>query len=127
MDSESHARLNIALTGSILTALPPIQSNPDGLFIQAFAETTKIPDITPEMLTMIPEIQCIHLWSRFQPYKKIPSAIASTKKAVPSQENGIPMMAPACFINAGQSNPSSKESTVPETAPTAKKMATPLL
>ena len=52
--------------------------------------------------------------------------MASVKKANPSSENGIPMMGPACSMNAGQRSPSSKESTVPETAPTAKRIAVPL-
>ena len=54
-------------------------------------------------------------------------AMASIKKAVPSREKGKPKMGPACSINLGHNKPSSKESTVPETAPVAKKMATPLL
>ena len=49
------------------------------------------------------------------------------KKAVPSNEKGIPKIGPACFINPGQSKPNSKESMVPETAPVANKIATPLL
>src|SRR5699024_3956835 len=51
--------------------------------------------------------------------------MASTKKAVPSHEKGIPKIGPACSIKVGQSMPNSKESTVPDTAPVAKKMATP--
>src|SRR6266704_3304410 len=51
--------------------------------------------------------------------------MASVKNAKPSNENGIPMMAPACSMKPGQSKPSSKESTVPETAPTANKIAVP--
>ena len=38
----------------------------------------------------------------------------------------MPMMAPASSMKCGHSRPSSKERTVPETAPTAKKMAVPL-
>src|SRR3954471_10195927 len=110
MDWESQASLNIALTGSIFSGLPFTQSKPAGLFIHAFAATTKIPDSTPEIPTTTPDAQCTHLFKRSQPYKKTPRAIASTKKAVPSQEKGIPMMAPACFIKLGQSRPSSNES-----------------
>ena len=44
--------------------------------------------------------------------------MASVKKARPSSENGMPMMGPACRMKVGQSSPSSKESTVPDTAPT---------
>ena len=125
IDCSSHAALNMAFTGSILIGLPFTQSNPAGLFIHALADTTKIPDITPEILTITPDIQCIHLFSLFHPYKNIPNAIASTKNAVPSHEKGMPIIAPACCINVGHSKPSSNESTVPDTAPTAKKIATP--
>jgi hypothetical protein len=45
--------------------------------------------------------------------------IASTKKNSPSTANGIPKAAPYRPISPGHSSPSSKESTVPETAPTA--------
>jgi hypothetical protein len=55
----------------------------------------------------------------------MPRKIASTKKAKPSSENGIPKMGPAKAMNVGQSRPSSKDRTVPETAPTAKSMAVP--
>src|SRR2546422_11508575 len=51
--------------------------------------------------------------------------MASVKNAKPSSEKGIPMIAPACCMKPGQSKPSSNESTVPETAPTANKMAVP--
>src|SRR6266446_10440816 len=51
--------------------------------------------------------------------------MASVKNANPPSENGVPMIAPACCMKAGQSKPSSNESTVPETAPTANKMAVP--
>jgi hypothetical protein len=36
------------------------------------------------------------------------------------------MIEPANSMNPGQSSPSSKDSTVPETAPTAKRIAVPL-
>lgn len=47
------------------------------------------------------------------------------KKAKPSSENGMPIMAPAFSMNLGHNNPSSKERTVPEIAPTANRMAEP--
>ncbi len=47
------------------------------------------------------------------------------KNAKPSSENGIPMIGPACSMKNGQSRPSSNESTVPDTAPTAKRIAVP--
>jgi len=37
----------------------------------------------------------------------------------------MPMIGPACSMNRGQSSPSSKLSTVPDTAPTANRMAVP--
>ena len=52
--------------------------------------------------------------------------MASVKNAKPSSENGIPMMGPAASMNSGQRSPSSKESTVPDTAPTANRIAVPL-
>src|SRR5258705_7814945 len=101
----------MAFTGLILTALPFTQSKPAGLFIQALADTTKMPDKIPDILTKTPDSQCTHLFNLFHPYRKTPNAIASIKNAVPSQENGIPIIAPACFINSGQSKPSSKDRT----------------
>ncbi len=47
------------------------------------------------------------------------------KNANPSSENGMPMIGPANRMNPGHNRPSSNESTVPETAPTAKRMAVP--
>src|ERR1700687_1761884 len=44
------------------------------------------------------------------------------KKATPPAENGRPNMPPENAMNRGQSRPSSKDRTVPETAPTAKRM-----
>jgi len=51
--------------------------------------------------------------------------MASRKKAKPSSEKGMPMTGPAKAMNSGHKSPSSKESTVPLTAPTAKRMAVP--
>src|ERR1700682_4004456 len=44
------------------------------------------------------------------------------KKANPSAENGRPKMPPENAIKRGHRSPSSKERTVPETAPTAKRI-----
>ena len=55
----------------------------------------------------------------------MPRKIASRKKAKPSIENGIPMIGPAMAMKPGHSRPSSKERTVPLTAPTANRMAVP--
>ena len=51
--------------------------------------------------------------------------MASTKKAAPSSEKGMPIIGPACFMNSGHKSPNSKESAVPDTAPVTKKIATP--
>ena len=48
-------------------------------------------------------------------------ALAVTTK-IPEK---MPMIAPAFSINAGRNRPSSNERTVPDTAPTAKRMAVP--
>ena len=48
------------------------------------------------------------------------------KKANPSRENGIPMIGPANSMKPGQRSPNSNYSTVPDTAPTAKRIAVPL-
>jgi hypothetical protein len=55
----------------------------------------------------------------------MPRKIASTKKANPSSVNGRPMIEPAKAMKRGQSRPSSNDSTVPETAPTANRIAVP--
>ena len=47
-------------------------------------------------------------------------------KVVRGQKKGMPITAPADCIKCGQSKPSSKESTVPETAPTAARIVVPL-
>jgi hypothetical protein len=47
------------------------------------------------------------------------------KNANPSRENGRPMIPPAYFMNSGHSRPNSKERIVPETAPTANRIAIP--
>ena len=52
--------------------------------------------------------------------------MASVKKAKPSSAKGSPTTSPNMPMNLGQSRPSSNESTVPETAPTAKRMDVPL-
>src|SRR5207249_2482078 len=53
----------------------------------------------------------------------MPRKIASVKNANPSSENGIPMMGPANRMNSGHNSPSSNDSTVPDTAPTANRIA----
>jgi hypothetical protein len=52
--------------------------------------------------------------------------MASVKNAKPSSAKGRPTTSPKVRMKVGQSRPSSKESTVPETAPTAKRMLVPL-
>ena len=51
--------------------------------------------------------------------------MASVKKAKPSKEKGMPIIAPAFSIKPGHNKPSSKDNTVPDTAPTAKRTAVP--
>ncbi len=75
----------------------------------------------------MPVNQWNHLLNLSQPYKKNPRAMASIKKATPSNEKGMPNIGPACSMNFGHSKPNSNESIVPDTAPVAKNMATPLL
>src|SRR5216683_4022592 len=48
--------------------------------------------------------------------------MASMKKANPSAEKGRPKMPPENAMKRGQRRPSSKDRTVPETAPTAKRI-----
>src|SRR5436309_4684702 len=55
----------------------------------------------------------------------MPRKIASRKNAKPSSANGNPKIGPAKAMKAGHSRPSSNESTVPETAPTANRIAVP--
>ena len=55
----------------------------------------------------------------------MPRKIASVKNANPSSENGIPMIGPANSMNRGHRSPSSNDSTVPDTAPTANRIAVP--
>ncbi len=56
----------------------------------------------------------------------MPRKMASVKKANPSSPKPMPMTGPASFMNGGHKSPSSKERTVPETAPTANRIAAPL-
>ncbi len=56
----------------------------------------------------------------------MPRKIASVKNAKPSSANGRPITAPEIRMNSGHSSPSSNDSTVPETAPTANRIAVPL-
>src|SRR6266496_3362864 len=110
----------------MLVILPSTILKPAGVFIHALAVTTKMPDVTPPRITSTPQNQCTKGGRRFHPIKYKPRKIASVKKAKPSSEKGIPIIAPDFSIKAGQSRPSSNESTVPDTAPTAKRMAAPL-
>jgi len=63
----SHARLNMALTGSMLEKAPFTKSKPAGEFIHALAATTKIPEAKPETPTASPVNQCTHGFIRFHP------------------------------------------------------------
>src|ERR1039458_5007797 len=105
----------MAAIGSILVNLPSTSLKPAGAFIQALAVTTKIPEKIPLTATMIPESQCRNGDRRFQPYRYTPIKMASVKNAKPSREKGRPMIAPAFSMKPGQSKPSSKDNTVPDT------------
>jgi hypothetical protein len=120
------AGLNIASHGRTPTTSPPTRSKPRGWFIHAFAVTTKNADATPATSTGTPVSTWIRGGRRSQAYSQIPRKIASMKKANPSSAKPTPMIGPANSMNRGQSRPSSNERTVPETAPTAKRMAVPL-
>jgi hypothetical protein len=117
---------NIARMGSIAMTRPPSRSRPAGVFIHEFAITTKTPESAPLTATRMPAARCARDETRSHPYRYTPRKIASVKNANPSRENGIPMMGPAKAMKRGQRSPSSKLSTVPETAPTAKSTAVPL-
>src|SRR5919109_2990352 len=53
----------------------------------------------------------------------MPRKIASTKNANASRANGSPITDPQRPIRPGQNRPSAKDRTVPDTAPTAKRIA----
>jgi len=99
---------------------------PVGICIQAFASVTNAAEIGPLMTIGNALSQWLRGESLSQPYKYSPMKIASMKNAKPSSENGKPMMPPAYFMNCGHSKPNSKDRIVPETAPTANKIAIPL-
>ena len=49
--------------------------------------------------------------------------IASTKNEIPSNANAVPKTPPNVDMNSGHSSPSSNESTVPVTTPTANRIS----
>ena len=53
----NQASLNMAAIGSTLVTSPLTTLNPAGLFIQALAATTKIPEAAPLIATGIPDSQ----------------------------------------------------------------------
>src|SRR4029077_2615858 len=91
-------------------------------FIHELAMTTKTELSAPLTATGIPVSQCAMGLSRSQPYRYRPRKIASRKNAKPSAEKGRPKIAPEKAMNRGHSRPSSKESAVPDTAPTANRI-----
>ena len=90
--------LNRAAIGSILIYSPLTKSKPEGLFIHPLAATINIQDISPEIPTIIPDIQWAFGEILSHPYRKIPRAMASIEKAVPSRENGMTNIGPACSL-----------------------------
>ena len=63
------AGLRMAANGSMSTARPSTQRKPVGVFIHAFAITTKMPDRTPERATSTPASQCRTRGTRSHPYR----------------------------------------------------------
>ena len=55
----------------------------------------------------------------------MPCITGAMKNANPSRENGMPMIGPASSMKRGHRRPNSNDNTVPETAPTANRMAVP--
>src|SRR5258705_5678097 len=106
-------------TGSTLVILPWRSVYPAGEFIHEFAATTDMAPSTPATTIGIPLHQCAQGDSRRHPYRYTPTKIASRKKKIPSNENPTPNAAPNRPIRPGHSRPSSYDSTVPDTAPTA--------
>src|SRR5512133_2149143 len=84
-----------------------------------------MPHVTPPRITSTPQNQCTSGDRRFHPIKYKPRKIASVKNVKPSSENGIPMIAPDFSMKPGHRRPGENESTVPDNAPTAKRMAAP--
>ena len=116
------AALNAADTGSTDASRPLVNVKPEGEFIQALAMTTNTAEAAPLRATGKPASQCCTGRKRSHPYRYRPRNMASRKKANPSAEKGRPMMLPLKAMKPGQSRPSSKESTVPDTAPIANRM-----
>src|SRR5690242_3505611 len=118
--------LNAAAIGSTSTRCPAAsRRNPLGEFIHALAMTTKTELRAPLTATGIPVSQWAMGVSRFQPYRYRPRKMASRKNAKPSAVNGRPKMAPENAMNRGHSRPSSNDSAVPDTAPTANRIPHP--
>ena len=65
----SAAGLKIAAIGSMPAGFPSTMVNPVGVFIQAFAMTTKIPLSAPLRATTMPAHRCARPDSRSQPYR----------------------------------------------------------
>src|SRR6201996_1343185 len=106
-------------TGSTLVSLPLVSVNPAGEFIHEFIATTDRAPSTPEITIGTPLHQCAQGDNRCHPYRYTTTKIASRKKKIPSNENPTPNAAPNRPIRPGHSRPSSYDSTVPDTAPTA--------
>lgn len=119
------AGLNMAAHGSMSMSAPAFRVNPVGVFIQALAATTNTAEDTPLRSTPTPAARCSLGGTFFQPYRYTPRKMASRKNAKPSIENGMPTSGPARSMKSGHSSPSSNDSTVPLTAPTANITAVP--
>ena len=65
--SATVARFHNAASGSMFVAVEPLRMNPEGVFIQALTETTRIPDSAPLAATITPASQCARGGTRSQP------------------------------------------------------------
>ncbi len=111
----------------MFTALPLTSWKPAGVFIQALTATTNCEASAPATTTGNEQSQWIRGESLSHPYRYRPRKIASKKKAKPSSANISPKMPDPNPMKRGQSSPNSKESAVPETAPTMNRMPAALL
>ncbi len=67
--SANAAGLAMAAMGCTSTGCPSTIRNPAGVFIQALAMTTKMPERTPEKATIAPAARWVRGGIRFHPYR----------------------------------------------------------
>ncbi len=110
--------------GSISLMAPSTSVKPTGAFIQAFTATTKMLLAAPMLLRRY-RLQSAASATRDPSHTNRCREKSPRENAKPSRLNGIPMSGPASSMKVGHKRPSSKLSTVPDTALTANKMAVP--